>query len=794
MSLESAFAGRYRLVRLLGHGGMAAVYLAHQEGIGGFTKKVALKIVHAHLASQERFTRFFINEARLGGYLLHPNIVQTLDFGEVGGRVFLAMEFVDGPTVQALLRVCRDQGKSIPPDVALQIVIGVCQALDFAHAAVDHQNERLNMVHRDLKPSNILVSRFGHVKLGDFGVARAECNLDRTLVAGTLKGTVRYMSPEQAWGVLELDYRADLFAVGSVLFELIAMEPLYDARTTETAVRQAQEAQVGHRLDALPDSPARSDLVAFLQRALARAPDERFQSAAEMVGHLTRIRQQLGQRVSLRDWIASVMRSSGEGTNQAVAVEAGPRAGSPKASQTPTVLLERGKSPPRPVEAFGEESRTACSSKGHEPRDREDEGRSRLEDPDCSAPDTIPTTLFSLTEGAQPRPDGETGDHVAEGAGASTVDHDGLESSAPGGTGEHEEPLLAHDTDVTVVTRGNDAQADASRPLQPGKDDEPTTPVATGSASIAEPTPPGEDVTSLGPGAPGMEPTAPGIEPTAPGMEPTGRAVETRPRPDPGPRAATEEATVDAVTMKLPSLRGAPVERENGTVPAASELAPVRKMRRRHLLLGIGALVLCGTVWVSVSVLQRQPGEGGAVDSGVQPATESLARASTQVEAGGDTAGVGASVVPEPALRSSPAVASPATPVGRGEPRGSTGTSRQMVEGGGLPRPGGATDGGKETAASPGPYGAAEKKPAGGAARHRRFGKLNAASLTASTIVLDGHALEAFPVREHPLAEGVHQLVFLGPDGQRLETRVQVEAGTLVRCWADFKTSRVTCR
>lgn len=793
MSLDDGLFGRYRLVRLLGHGGMAAVYLAHQEGLRGFSKKVALKIVHAHLASQKQFTRYFINEARLGGYLLHPNIVQTLDFGEVDGRVFLAMEFVDGPTVQWLLSSFRSRGMAIPVDVALQIVIGVCQALDFAHAAVDHHNERLNMIHRDLKPSNILVSRFGHVKLGDFGVARAECNLDRTLTAGTLKGTVRYMSPEQAWGVLDLDHRADLFAVGSVLFELLAMEHLYNADTTEAAIRQAQEAKVEHRFDAIPDSPVRDDLVSFLRKALARAVDERFQSAGQMAEHLGRIRNRIETPMPLQKWMARLGEEAGAGLVHQ------PSSGHPtplaKASQAPTVLLEGVQESRRRIEALGKRIESEISAALGGPPERGETppvpvtpagGNTEEEVPgaDVTAPatagdsvETVPTTVMSLQDARECID--ETTVHENDRGGGDD------EACAPADGVER-----AAESDVTEVTRrirapeektgGRGLEKQENEPGEPTvlpEDPDGTAPHDLESAP--EPTGNLTGVgagSSFGPGASG------GGDRTADGLsarDPERTALlpdRLSDRNDQGPVSVGSE--IPGTARETGEHES---QEENATITVEGARPFARSVRgvgaeRARLLVAV-LLLSCALIWWFVRGAGQERGGAGGLGRGHQvtngalmqepgrsPGEETSPPSSTRLEAQKDVseqAGRDASEQEE--VLSSPSPGDGSAPVaGRGK--------QDVRAAEGIPRSRRST------------------------APRRGHGQLNAASLPASTIVVDGRPLEEFPVRALRLVEGVHRVSFVAPGGEMLHVRVAVTPGETVRCWADFKTEQVSCQ
>ncbi|MCP4867819.1 MAG: serine/threonine protein kinase [Proteobacteria bacterium] len=200
---------------------MASVFRAVLDGPMGFRKEVALKQIRAESAGDNPvFAQALINEARLGGHLRHPNVVETYELQEAAGTFFIAMEYVQGLTLRTIQRGCAARGVLAPLPVVLEIADQLCAGLEYAHAAVDEHGARLNLVHRDLKPANIIVSRGGTTKIMDFGIAKTPANLYQTAETGSAKGTPYYMSPEQIRGADDLDHRSDLFALGTVLFEL----------------------------------------------------------------------------------------------------------------------------------------------------------------------------------------------------------------------------------------------------------------------------------------------------------------------------------------------------------------------------------------------------------------------------------------------------------------------------------------------------------------------------------------------------------------------------------------------
>ena len=258
--------GRYRIERRIGVGGMAEVHLAWQVGPGGFERRVALKRPLPHVADDPELVAMFLDEARLAANLRHPHIAQVLEVGRDGGSYFIAMEYIDGVSLRTLLRANRRRG--LPPTHAFAIADALLDALACAHDARDARGIAMQLVHRDVTPSNVLLSGDGEVKLVDFGIAHATARLHVTR-AGAVKGTPRYMSPEQRGG-RDLDARSDLFSAGLVLYEMLAgRAPWPDGPAAQRTAPPP-----------IPDLDARVDGV--LVRALAWDPRDRFASAPEM--------------------------------------------------------------------------------------------------------------------------------------------------------------------------------------------------------------------------------------------------------------------------------------------------------------------------------------------------------------------------------------------------------------------------------------------------------------------------------------------------------------------------------
>ena len=174
--------GKYDLAEVLGEGGMARVYRAVRAGPMGFRKEVALKQILPHVAREEKLLRALINEARLGGHLRHRNVVEVYEFDHVEDTYYIAMEFVQGLTLDEVLHRTPPPGR-LPPRIVLQIALQVCAGLEYAHGATDEDGRPMHLVHRDLKPANLMLERDGVVKIMDFGIARAETNLFKTSTA-----------------------------------------------------------------------------------------------------------------------------------------------------------------------------------------------------------------------------------------------------------------------------------------------------------------------------------------------------------------------------------------------------------------------------------------------------------------------------------------------------------------------------------------------------------------------------------------------------------------------------------
>ncbi|MCB9629987.1 MAG: serine/threonine protein kinase [Sandaracinaceae bacterium] len=269
---------RYRVVERLAAGGMAEVFVGDAMSVQGFKKRVAIKRVLPHLASNENFIGMFLDEARLGARMNHANIVSVLDIGAADNTYFIVMEYVDGANLKTIIEVLQKQGRPVPMKEAVYIAMEASRGLSYAHELCDEDGNDLDIVHRDISPPNILISKRGEVKVTDFGLAKASTQLEKT-DPGVVKGKFSYLAPEAAVGD-PVDERADLFALGIVLWEMIAGRRLFLGESDYQTVKLVQQAHVPSLAAINPD--ADESLERLLAKALAKNPADRYQTAREM--------------------------------------------------------------------------------------------------------------------------------------------------------------------------------------------------------------------------------------------------------------------------------------------------------------------------------------------------------------------------------------------------------------------------------------------------------------------------------------------------------------------------------
>jgi serine/threonine-protein kinase len=315
--IDTLFDGRYQIIRKIGAGGMANVYLAEDQELG---RRVAIKILNDRHANDDQFVERFRREAKNAAALSHPNIVSIYDRGEAEGTYYIAMEFLDGRSLKELI-VGRGPA---PVAVAIEYARQILSALKFAH--------RHGIVHRDIKPHNVLVDSEGRVKVTDFGIARAGAS--QMTEAGSIVGTAQYLSPEQARGT-NVDQRSDLYSLGVVLYELLTGEAPFEGEApVEIAMKHLShvpEPPSAHR----SEIPRDLDLV--VMRALAKDPEDRYQSAEEMEADLERVSRGAPIAAKTEDSATQVLRIPPE----AAAATSATMVRRPGAAQAPVYYEER---------------------------------------------------------------------------------------------------------------------------------------------------------------------------------------------------------------------------------------------------------------------------------------------------------------------------------------------------------------------------------------------------------------------------------------------------------------------
>jgi serine/threonine protein kinase len=269
---------RYRVIDRLEAGGMAEVFRGEALSVQGFKKQVAIKRVLPHLAQNKSFISMFLDEARLGARLNHANIVTVFDIGAADNTYFIVMEYIDGCNLKTIIEQFRQMGRRLPVKESIYIGMETCRGLSYAHELADDEGQALSIVHRDISPPNILLSKRGEIKVTDFGLAKATTQLEKT-DPGVVKGKFSYLSPEAARGEA-VDARADIFALGVVLWEMIAGRRLFLGETDYRTVELVQQANIPSLRQLNPEVDA--DLEEVLLKSLTRDPRERFSSAREL--------------------------------------------------------------------------------------------------------------------------------------------------------------------------------------------------------------------------------------------------------------------------------------------------------------------------------------------------------------------------------------------------------------------------------------------------------------------------------------------------------------------------------
>ncbi len=351
--------GRYALFDFIGKGGMAEIFLARAKTELGGARLCIVKQIIANFAEDAQFAEMLTHEAKLAARLNHANIVQVFDLGRADGHLYIAMEYVEGFDLNALLRQCSRAKVPLPVEFALRIVTEALKGLDYAHRRLDDDGKPLGIVHRDVSPSNILVSFEGEVKLCDFGIAHAN-DLVAT-GAGSLedaiKGKAGYMSPEHARGEA-LDARADVFAAGIILWELLAGKRMYQKDDAKPSLlEQARKAEIPPPV--LRGLAREERLHALVMKALAPQRDDRFASAGAMLRELedyTREAKLTSSPLRFGEWLVEsfgtdIVTQRRERERAADALEHGPAAIVTPLPLPPSLPAEPGSPSPRPSTA-----------------------------------------------------------------------------------------------------------------------------------------------------------------------------------------------------------------------------------------------------------------------------------------------------------------------------------------------------------------------------------------------------------------------------------------------------------
>jgi len=286
---------KYLLLEKLATGGMAQLYRAKIVGVQGFEKFVAFKQILPHLAEEKEFLGSFIDEAKLAALLQHQNIVQIYDFGNIEETYFITMEYLFGKDLRVITKKAQEKNLPLNLEHCLYIISKVCSGLDYAHKLKDFHGSPLYIIHRDISPQNIIITYEGDVKIVDFGIAKARSQSTITQV-GLIKGKVAYMSPEQAAGI-SIDHRSDIFPCGILLYEMLSGNRVFTGETMHILdkVRRAEFDPPENVVKGLPPK-----VYQILHRALAKEPNQRYQSCAEMLADVEECMFELSMRPTSR--------------------------------------------------------------------------------------------------------------------------------------------------------------------------------------------------------------------------------------------------------------------------------------------------------------------------------------------------------------------------------------------------------------------------------------------------------------------------------------------------------------
>jgi len=289
--------GKYQLLDKIAIGGMAELFRAKLTGAQGFEKLIAVKKILPNLSTEANLIAAFIDEAKLAALLHHENIIQIYDFGSMDDQYFIAMEYLFGKDLRTITRTARKKDLELGMENIVYIVSRICAGLDYSHHLRDLQGKPLNIIHRDINPQNILITYEGQVKIIDFGIAKAASHNTQTK-ENLIKGKLAYMSPEQASGQ-KIDHRSDIFSTGIILYELLAARRMFTGETMHV-LSLVRGAQYDPPEEVIQDLPPK--LNSILSRALAKDPDERYQSAGEMLADIEEFMFELALRPNARSF------------------------------------------------------------------------------------------------------------------------------------------------------------------------------------------------------------------------------------------------------------------------------------------------------------------------------------------------------------------------------------------------------------------------------------------------------------------------------------------------------------
>ncbi len=331
---------RYKVVKKIDAGGMAEIFVASAQSVGGIEKTVAIKRVLPSLTKNKRFVNMFLDEARLSMVLTHANIVQVFDVGRADDTYYIVMEYVDGYNLRRVFQRMSEQGFRIPVPLAAYLLMEVCKGLAHAHDQRGADGEPLGIVHRDISPPNILISKSGEVKITDFGLAKAVTQLEVT-DPGIVKGKFSYLSPEAANGKT-VDHRADIFAVGILLWEVLACRRLFLGKSDMETVELIRKAEVPSL--SLFNHEVSDEFEKILEKALTRDVKHRWHAARDLGDALAKYLFAHNMKVTSYD-LAEMLSNlfAVEGTAAAPAERIGPLIDEEVLNMSMLGVLEDGK-------------------------------------------------------------------------------------------------------------------------------------------------------------------------------------------------------------------------------------------------------------------------------------------------------------------------------------------------------------------------------------------------------------------------------------------------------------------